>query len=66
MKDPEVPEHGWRRGVLASAVAVSFPEPDLPPNHVLIFPMADDGTVWCKRCKRRLNADLWARPCEVA
>ena len=48
---------------ILSARAVAFPDITLPANHVLIFPMAGDGTVWCERCRTRLNAERWAQPC---
>ena len=52
-----------RYSPILSARAVAFPEPERAALHVLIFPMADDGTIYCRRCERRLTATDWARPC---
>lgn len=52
-----------RYSPLLSAGSVVFPEPERAATHVLIFPMAEDGTIYCRRCKKRLTATEWARPC---
>ena len=34
-----------------------------PANHVLVFPMRDDGMIACRRCERFISVREWIKPC---